>query len=323
MTLSQGKFTFVPLGKICDISIGGTPARHEPAYWGDGYPWLSIADMNQGKNLVVTKESITQRAVDECRANLVMPGTLLMSFKLSIGKLGFARVPMYTNEAITALPIKDKSEVHPDYLYYALQVTDLLGGTDRAVMGATLNKSKLLELAVPLTSFEEQNRIATVLDRADRLRRLRRYALELSDSYLQSVFLEMFGDPAVNPKEWKVERLEKLLASSPQNGLYVPQEQYAEVDSGAGVKMVHMSDLFYEIVRRGKLKRVNISASETEKYALGPNDVLVARRSLNYEGAAKPCLIPQSDEPLVFESSMIKITPAKDKISPIYLYRYF
>ena len=58
-------------------------------------------------------------------------------------------------------------------------------------------------LKVPLPPLPEQQRIAAILERADRLRRLRRYALELSEGYLQAVFVEMFGDPVRNPKEWK------------------------------------------------------------------------------------------------------------------------
>ena len=57
---------------------------------------------------------------------------------------------------------------------------------------------------IPLPPLPEQQRIAAILERADRLRRLRRYALELSEGYLQAVFVEMFGDPVRNPKGWKI-----------------------------------------------------------------------------------------------------------------------
>ena len=59
--------------------------------------------------------------------------------------------------------------------------------------------------------IKEQLHIATILQKADRLRRLRRYARQLSDGYLQSVFLEMFGDPATNPMGWKSIRLSEVI----------------------------------------------------------------------------------------------------------------
>jgi type I restriction enzyme S subunit len=86
--------------------------------------------------------------------------------------------------------------------------------------------------------------------------------------------------------------------------------------------MVHMSDLFYGMVVRGKLKRALLENTEIEKYSLVQNDLLIARRSLTFEGAAKPCRIPSSEEPLVFESSMIRITPKISKLLTIYLYFY-
>lgn len=167
--------------------------------------------MHQGKDLVTTRERITPLAVKECRCRQIQPGTLLLSFKLSVGKLGFARIPLYTNEAIAALPIKDPDRLLADYLYYALLVADLESGTDRAVKGLTLNLDKLAEIKVPLPPLPEQRRLAALLDKANRLRRLRRYALELSDTYLQSVFLEMFGDLSVNTNNWGVEELGDLI----------------------------------------------------------------------------------------------------------------
>ncbi len=210
MRPNQSVWSCFPLAKLCDIKIGRTPSRSNEEYWGPGYPWLSIADMQQGKDLFTTKETITQKAVNECRCYQVQPGTLLMSFKLSIGKLSFARIPLYTNEAIAALKVKDPNCVLSDYLYYALQVVDVIGNTDRAVKGRTLDTEKLSLLSIPLPPLPEQKRIAAILAKADRLRQLRRYALELSGGYLQAVFLEMFGDPTYNPHNWPKEQLSQL-----------------------------------------------------------------------------------------------------------------
>jgi type I restriction enzyme S subunit len=73
-----------------------------------------------------------------------------------------------------------------------------------------LNQGDITSIEVPLPPLPEQKRIAAVLAKADRLRRLRRYARDLSDSYLQSVFLEMFGDPVTNPRSWHQSMLKKL-----------------------------------------------------------------------------------------------------------------
>lgn len=186
-----------PLGDLCDVQIGKTPPRAEQRFWGDDHRWLSIADMNQGRELRVTAERVSQEAVDELNLRPVQPGTVLLSFKLSIGKVGIASVPLFTNEAIAHLPIRSDS-LDRDYLYWALRAVPLTGDADRAAMGSTLNKAKLQVIPIPLPPMEEQRRIAAVLDAADALRAKRRQALAKLDTLTQAIFIDMFG-PSVGP----------------------------------------------------------------------------------------------------------------------------
>jgi type I restriction enzyme S subunit len=158
--------------------------------------------MNQGRALCITKETITTSAVRECNCKLASPGSVLLSFKLSIGKVGIAKIPLFTNEAIAALPIRDKSKLNAEYLFWALQSIDLTLGLDRAAKGLTLNKAKLQEVQIPLPPLPDQLRIVAVLDKAEELRARRRSALALLDEFNQAIFIEMFGNPATNPKGW-------------------------------------------------------------------------------------------------------------------------
>lgn len=128
----------------------------------------------------------------------------------------------------------------------------------------------------------------------------------------------MFGDPVTNPKGWDVKPLVSLVVGKFQNGAYFPRDKYSKY----GIEMVHMTDAFYDIIQRGSLKRVQASDADIVKYILTHEDLMISRRSLNYEGAAKPSLIPQSDEPLIFESSMIRITPDKNQIDKRFLFHY-
>lgn len=93
-----------------------------------------------------------------------------------------------------------------------------------------LNRKNLDSIEIPLPPLEEQKRIATILDKANALRRKRQQATDLTDQLLRSVFLDMFGDPVANPKEWKVERLKELSTkissgSTPVGGSKVYVEQ--------------------------------------------------------------------------------------------------
>ncbi|WP_168381478.1 restriction endonuclease subunit S [Acinetobacter indicus] len=204
-------FELKALKDICTIQIGKTPSRHESDYWRDGtHAWLSIADMNQGRYLNNTKEYITDLGVKASNIKLIPKNTLVLSYKLSIGKVGITQKPMYTNEAIASLTELD-SQVDINYLYWALQHIDLLENADRAAMGKTLNKAKLSEVKIPLPPLAEQRRIASILDQADELRQKRQQAIEKLDQLLQATFIDMFGDPVSNPKGWDKEKMDTLM----------------------------------------------------------------------------------------------------------------
>lgn len=193
----------VPITSVCEIQVGKTPSRSNPLYWGNDSLWLSIADMNQGLVLEKTKEMITEKAIRDVNMKIIPKDTVLFSFKLSIGKVGITKVPMYSNEAIAAFFIKDHSELDTKFLYYVLKSVDHSIGSNKAVMGKTLNKEQLKKIQIPLPSPEDQKRIVKILDKADALRHKRKQAIGLLDDYLKSVFLEMFGDLNANDKNWE------------------------------------------------------------------------------------------------------------------------
>lgn len=237
----------VLLGDLCDITVGRTPSRAKAEFWGPGEPWLSIADMNQGLRILATKEQITSEAARGGRR--IEPGTVLLSFKLSIGKVAIAGVPLFTNEAIAALPIKDPESVHSAYLLRALQNADLAGRANRAAMGATLNKAALQAIRVPLPGFPEQRRIAAILDQADALRATRCESLSCFDQLNEALFHDLFGgrgDPEVRLDQL-VDAGERLNYGVVQPGAEVPD----------GVPLIRVSDLADGRVDRTGLKRIS------------------------------------------------------------------
>jgi type I restriction enzyme S subunit len=99
------------------------------------------------------------------------------------------------------------------YLSYFISSPEFQLHIDRLQHGGTrqaLTFSQIAEFGIPLPPLPEQHRIAAILDKADQLRAKRRAALEQLNGLTQSVFLEMFGDPATNPKAWKRVPFEEL-----------------------------------------------------------------------------------------------------------------
>lgn len=197
------------LGDIFNLQMGKTPSRNNPEYWNDGiYNWISIADIGTYQKYTGdTKEKISELAVHDSGIKLVPTNTVIMSFKLSLGKTAITKEPTYTNEAIMAFIPTGKYDILPDYFYHLFSVMDWLKKANRAVMGSTLNKATLGEISVTVPSLNEQHKIAMVMDKITNLIFKRRQQMDKLDEMIKSRFVEMFGDPAVNPKGWKMDQL--------------------------------------------------------------------------------------------------------------------
>lgn len=130
------------------------------------------------------------------------PGDVLISVRAPVGPTNLNRVTSCIGRGLAALRPKDGTD--RDYLLYFLRFYEpTLAALGQGSTFEAISKSDLEEVHIPLPPLAEQQRIAGLLRRADRLRRLRRYALEVSAGYLQAVFVEMFGDPVRNPMGWE------------------------------------------------------------------------------------------------------------------------
>ena len=188
------------------LNMGKTPARAEASYWTDGmYPWVSISDLSGDKFITHTKEQISQKAVNETNIHLVQKGTVIMSFKLSIGKTAIAPFDLYTNEAIMAFEPKPEISVVPDFLYYYLQYYKWSG--NRAVMGETINKAVISNSYADIPPLSIQRSIVAELDLLHSVISKKKEQLRELDNLAQSLFYQMFGDPITNPMGWEIKKL--------------------------------------------------------------------------------------------------------------------
>ena len=153
---------------IVSMTIGKTPARGEQTYWINGkYNWVSISDMVDGGSISTTKEKVSDWAVKEVfSAPISEKGSLLMSFKLSIGKTSILDIDAYHNEAIiTIRPVIDKEYAMRNYLFKVLPLIANLGESKDAIKGKTLNSKSLSNLLIPLAPLQEQQRIIEQMNR--------------------------------------------------------------------------------------------------------------------------------------------------------------
>ena len=158
-------WTWVRFGQYIRMSIGKTPPRGETKYWTNGkYPWVSISDMSDYGLVTTTKESVSENA-KSLFGEISPAGTLIMSFKLTVGRTSLLNTSAYHNEAIISIyPFVDKIYQARNYLFHILPIISNLGDSKDAIKGKTLNSKSLNNLLLPLPPLNEQRRIVAMIE---------------------------------------------------------------------------------------------------------------------------------------------------------------
>ena len=155
------------LKTIVDYTIGKTPPRKELEYWSNGiFPWVTIADLVTDGIVSTTKEKVNDYAYAHTfKGRISKAGTLLMSFKLTVGKVSILGVDAFHNEAIISIrPYVDPNKETTNYLYKTLPLLSQNGDTKSAIKGDTLNSESLNALLIPIPPLAEQRRIVNRLE---------------------------------------------------------------------------------------------------------------------------------------------------------------
>ncbi|GAB7015689.1 restriction endonuclease subunit S [Methanogenium cariaci] len=241
-------------------------------------------------------------------------GDILISWSASLGVFLWERGDAVLNQHIfKAIP--DLNIVDKNYFIYAIR--NILEDMKKFSHGSTMKhivKSDFDNTNIPIPPLETQRKIVDILEKAEATQRLRAEVDALIQKLVQSVFLDMFGDPASNPYTWKECSFDKILLKSPQNGLYKSSDFY-----GDGTPIMRI-DSFYDgkIYGLENLKRLKCSESEIERYGLVIEDILINRvNSIEYLG--KCGLIEILYEPTVFESNIMRLNIDTEIADPRYI----
>lgn len=206
--MNKQDWTYKTFEEVFDLQMGRTPDRKDPSLFGGDNIWVSIRDID-GKYIEDSKEHITNEAVIKSGIKLVKKGTVIMSFKLTVGKCAIARKDLYTNEAIMAFNVNKGFILDSSFLYYYLQGYRW-SGTNKAVMGLTLNKATISKQKIAIPPLAEQERIVAELDLLSGVIEKKKEQLKAYDQLAQSIFYTMFGDPIDNPKRWETKKLGEI-----------------------------------------------------------------------------------------------------------------
>ncbi len=286
--------------EVFELQMGKTPSRDIPAYWGGTEPWVSIGDMGASKFISSTKENITNQAVIDSGIKLVPKGTVIMSFKLSVGKVAIAAKPIYTNEAIMSFKPRSGFSLYPDYIYYYLKGYKW-DGVNRAAMGLTLNKASISQGQFAFPSLSEQERIVAELDLLQGIIDKQKAQLKELDTLAQSIFYDMFQH-----EHGQVVKLHDVC--SIVSGLVNPNEEpYCNYPHIGGANIESGTGVFINV----KLaKEENLISG---KYLFDETMILYSKIRPNLNKVALPSFVG------ICSADMYPIIPDRDRIDRTFL----
>lgn len=230
------------------------------------------------------------------------------------GTLNISEPHSYITGNAMALDDLDESAVDLKFLYYTLQrrgLSDSITGSAQP----QITRQSLEGVTIPLPPLSEQKRIAGILDQADGLRRKRQQALALTDQFLRSTFLDLFGDPVTNPKRWPMVRLDDVSAKVTDG------EHLNPVFAPEGVPMVMAANVLSRGISFNDLKFIAKPDHErfTKKCNPERNDLLIVSRG----ATIGRCTLVDTDRRFSLMGSVILVKPDRHKIIPGYLKALF
>ena len=310
------------LDELFDLQMGKTPSRNNSEYWNSkGNKWISIGDLTRcGKYINETKEFLTNKAVEESGISLIPANTVIMSFKLSIGKTAITSEPMYSNEAIMSFRDKHLIKLLPDYIYYLFLWKKWDIGVNKAVMGKTLNKATLSGIKISIHDYMKQKEIVEVLDKVKVIIDNRKKQIEELDALIKARFVEMFGDMA----DPKCEHLKYKLVEVCMNpddikcGPFGTQLNKDEYQTN-GIAVWEIPQINSGFIKMPTHFLSNEKAEQLKAYSIEPGDIAMSRKG----NVGKCGLFPLNYEKGIIHSDVLRIRVDHNRVNPCFLMHQF
>lgn len=314
----------VQLEEVADVLIGGTPSRNKSEYWDvdkeSQNVWVSISDLSSLTNHYIenSKEFITDLGAKNSNVKLIPANTVLMSFKLSIGKTAITKRPLYTNEAIAAFAIKKPELINEQFLFHVLPLLEY--DKDVAVKGSTLNKEKLRNTKLILPPMQVQQKIAQILSAVDlqleHANKVIQNTTNLKKELMKELFMKGIGHKKFKqtklgevPYEWNIESLGKV--ATVERGKFSHRPRNAPEFYGGDIPFIQTGDV---VSSNGRIKvysqTLNEKGLKVSKMFKKGTIVLTIAANIGDTG------ILEFDA--CFPDSLVGITPLAD-LNPVYL----
>jgi type I restriction enzyme S subunit len=311
-----------PLGDVCTFRSGGTPSKSNAEFWGGDIPWVSPKDMKVTV-LDSSQDFITMKGVEGSATSLVPTGSILTVVRSGIlahsVPFAIAGRPLAFNQDIKAIQVTG-DQVTSDYIYWFLRSKEseiLARGVKKGATVHSLQSGFLEKLVVPILPKAAQQQIADLLARAQNIVKMRREAENKAEEIIPALFLDMFGDPAKNPKRWEVRKLGQIaeVVSGVAKGRRLNGKSTREVPylRVANVQAGHLNLV--------EMKTIPATESEIADLAVQPGDVLMTEGG-DHDKLGRGALLDHNIGECIHQNHVFRVRCDATALSPEYFVSY-
>ena len=300
------------LGDVCEVVTGSTPKTNIQEFWDGNLKWITPAELDE--NSYIIKDSvrkITEIAVKKTGLTPFPEGTVILSSRAPIGKVAIAGCEMYCNQGFKNLICSD--EIYNKYLFWYLRSkTEYLNSLGRGATFKEISKTIVENIELELPILDIQKKAVEKLHKCNEVIQLRRQELQILDTLIKSRFVEMFGDPVLNPFEWKQVTLKDIAVGKLSYGSGASATEY-----DGECRYVRITD----ITDNGELNNdIKSPDKYDDKYLLQDGDILFAR-----SGATVGKTFRYSSDKHgkgIYAGYLIRLIPNKEIVMPDYVFYY-
>lgn len=245
-------------------------------------------------------------------------GDVLISWSASLGVYLWNRGKALLNQHIFKV-VFDKVEIDKFYFMYAVEYN--LDKMSLKTHGATMKhitKKDFDNVVIPYPDLDYQKEVAYRLTSLKGIIKKYQEQLDLLDELIKARFVEMFGDPMINPYEWQVINISEVLRAKASNGFFSRRDDYCDDGNVKVLGVANVVNRMYSQVV--DLPRTNANEKDIEKFEVKYGDMLFCRSSLVAEGIGKASIIPEGVQTnILFECHVIRLPLDLDKCVPEFL----
>ena len=225
--------------------------------------------------------------------------------------------PAYSSVIGTMQYLLPKDNVLPKYLYYVVKYMHL----EKYFTGATIPHIYFKDYKYEefnLDKIDRQREIIDSLGKIENVIEKRQQELDKLDELVKARFVELFGDPIINPHNWELVNISNVVSGKVSNGFFAKRDDYCDDGNIRVLGVANVVNRMYSETEN--LPRTNGSKKDIEKFAVKYGDMLFCRSSLVAEGIGKASIIPEYiNDDVLFECHVIRLPLDLKKCVPEYI----